>query len=80
MVCDEIFEAEDGGPYPMLQPKALRSGSRNESIFADLEREEKLAAALREIEQKFGRPATPLEKAIASIEAKFGKGSISVGR
>lgn len=82
MYCDEIYEPDEGGAYPMLKrPDPPPEGDFARAIREDREagRKQRFAEAVRQIEEKFQRPATPLEKAVATIEAQFGKGSIRVG-
>lgn len=74
MVCDEIYEADEGGAYPTYRPRL--PAQRPRSIFWEAVRDSRIETALQEIEKRFNRPPTPLEKAVASIEAQFGKGAI----
>jgi hypothetical protein len=78
MVCDEIFEPEEGGAYPTLEPRTR--DRKKPSIFAEYAIEERREQAISAYEEKHGRKPKALDLAIIHIEAQFGKGSVNVGR
>ncbi len=77
MFSDEVFEPEEGGYHPRIEYAKPSAPKRKPSFFdPETERKRRLELALAGIQERFKRLPTPLERAVASINAQYGEGTI----